>query len=367
MKVSEIAAAMESIAPLKYAMEWDNTGLLVGDGDSDVKRVMFCIDLTAAVLKEALRAKAQMVIAYHPVIFKGVKSITAQSSPVLWAAVRAGVSVYCPHTALDAVTGGVNDALADAAGIDLATVQPLEIRDAGENVKVVVFVPAVDRDNVCEAAFSAGAGVIGDYECCSFAATGEGSFLPGENANPAIGSRGQRESVAELRIEMIAPRARLAEVCRAIRAAHSYEEPAIDIYPLADVPGEIGMGRIGRLEKEMTLALLIKRIKKCLGVERVLLAGGGDMQRVVKTAAVGAGSCGDMWKHAAGRADVFITGEMRHHEALAASGAGVGVICVGHSNSERHALPLLAEKLSAKIHGVKMLMSQADRDPFVIV
>ncbi|HPS53148.1 MAG TPA: Nif3-like dinuclear metal center hexameric protein [Phycisphaerae bacterium] len=367
MKVSDVVSAMENMAPSKYAMDWDNTGLLVGDGEAAVNRVLFCIDMTQKVLDEAIREKAQMVIAYHPVIFKGVKSVTAQSSPVLWAAMRSGMSVYCPHTALDVAKGGVNDSLADAVGMDLSEAEPLEFHEFGEKMKLIVFVPASERDKVCRAAFAAGAGIIGEYEQCSFAVAGEGSFLPGENANPTVGSCCRHETVPELRVEMIVPREKLDCVCRAIRSAHSYEEPAIDIYKLADEPGEFGMGRIGGLRKSTTLAAFVRRVKKRLGVKRVLLASGGDLNRMVTTVAVGAGSCGDMWKKAAGRADIFVTGEMRHHDALAAVEAGLCVICVGHGNSERHVLGLLAERLASKVHGIKMIISQADRDPLEIV
>ena len=365
-KVIDICNAMEKIAPPKLAESWDNTGLLVGDANAKVSRVMFCIDFTPAVLAETLDAKAQMVLAYHPVIFKEIKNITAQSQPAVFEAIRKNIAVYSPHTALDVAPGGVNDFLADVVGMDMSTAQPLENSILNDMCKLVVFTPAADRKKICNAAFKAGAGNIGEYSCCSFSTHGEGTFLPSENAHPAIGKPGSFEIVDELRIEMVIPKCKLAALCSAVRAVHRYEEPAMDIHPVISEPDRTGIGRIGRLAKPVTLATLVNRIKKRLGIKRILIAGETKRDKIT-AAAVGAGSCGSMWRNAAGKADVFLTGEMRHHDALAAVAAGLTVICVGHSNSERPALPIIAERLAVEVKNVKMLISQTDKDPFEIL
>lgn len=377
MKVNDIVAVCESIAPPELAAEWDNVGLLVGDADAKVARVMLCIDLTAGVLEEARKANARMVLAYHPVIFKPISRITSSSSPVAYAAARAGVAVYSMHTALDAAAGGTNDVLADAMG--LQDRRPIEPVAGSARCKLVVFVPPDDLSRVAEAAFTAGAGRIGNYHDCAFFCHGIGAFSAGEGAHPAIGAAGHHEVTEELRLEIIAPRERSAELVRAVRAAHSYEQPAIDLYPLeklsdGDAEG-CGMGRIGRLPRAVSVRAIVDRLKKATGVRRVLLAKAAKAAKTsargaakVKIAACCAGSCGSLYKQAADAgADVFVTGEMRHHDALAAAALGMTVVCLGHSNSERITLKHLAVRLRKLLPKLDVTVSRRDADPFEIV
>jgi hypothetical protein len=257
--------------------------------------------------------------------------------------------------------------LADVLG--LADRRPMEPVAAGR-VKVVVFLPSDDLATVAGAAFAAGAGVIGEYHSCSFFGHGVGTFYGGEIANPTVGRAKRHEAVEEVRLEMVAPRAKAAAVCEAIRRAHSYETPAVDVYPLLETCGAQGQGRVGRLERPAKLESLIARIKKALGVRNVLLAGDGRRSgaRRIGTAAVAAGSAGKMWQAAASAgATLYLTGEMRHHEALAASAAGLSVVCVGHSHSERLALAAVAQRLRRDLPELKTVLSRADRDPFEVI
>jgi dinuclear metal center YbgI/SA1388 family protein len=367
MNVRDISNVLGEIAPLSLAAEWDNVGLLVGDPRSAVRKLLLCIDLTPAVLAEAVRVKAQMIMAYHPIIFKTITRVTADATPVAYEAARRGIAVYSMHTALDAAQGGTNDVLADV--LDLHDRKPLDPAYDQAKCKLVVFLPAEDLPAVAAAAFSAGAGVIGEYHGCSFIGHGVGTFCGSEHSNPAVGKAQRHEAVEEVRLEMVAPKHRAAEICQAVRAAHRYEEPAIDVYPLLDAPTGLGLGRVGRLAKPATLETVIRRIKKTLGVPRVLLAGDGKKSnRRIGVAAVAAGSAGSVWKSAAAAgATLYLTGEMRHHDALAAAQAGMNVVCVGHSNSERIALKSLAKHLTAARPKLNVAMSQSDHDPFTIV
>lgn len=367
MNVRDICNVLGKIAPLSLAAEWDNVGLLVGDPRTAVRKLLLCIDLTPEVLAEAVRAKAQMIMAYHPPIFKNISRVTADASPVVYQVARKGVAVYSMHTALDAAVGGTNDVLADV--LDLHDRKPLEPAFDQDKCKIVVFLPAEDLPAVASAAFAAGAGVIGEYHGCSFMGHGVGTFCGSEHANPTRGRAERHEALEETRLEMVAPKSRLATVTQAIRDAHSYEEPAIDVYPLLDTPTDLGLGRVGRLAKPATLETIIRRIKKALGVPRVLLAGDGDMKkRRIGIAAVAAGSAGSVWKSAAAAgATLYLTGEMRHHDALAAAQADMNVVCVGHSHSERIALKRLADRLSADRPKLNVALAQSDRDPFTIV
>ncbi|HHH76538.1 MAG TPA: Nif3-like dinuclear metal center hexameric protein, partial [Phycisphaerae bacterium] len=222
MKVCDITKVLAEIAPVDLAAGWDNVGLLVGDESQTVGKLMLCIDLTEQVLAEAIREKARMIMAYHPVIFKPVSRITATSCPVIYTAAKNGIAVYSMHTALDVAPGGTNDVLADVLG--LANSRPIETAEPSQHdKKLVLFAPPADLPGICDAAFAAGAGRIGLYDQCSFSSGGTGTFMPKPTANPSIGSKGIRNEVEEIRLEIPCPASNLAEVIRAIRLAHSYE------------------------------------------------------------------------------------------------------------------------------------------------
>ena len=371
MKVQDVADALAKIAPPSLAADWDNVGLLVGSSTDDANRVMLCIDLTEKVLAEAIRAKVQMVMAYHPIIFKPISKLTAEAAPVVYSAARAGISVYSMHTALDAAPGGTNDVLAELLG--LVDTHPIEPIRQDDKCKIVTFTPPHDLGDVARAAFAAGAGQIGHYYDCAYFGHGIGSFCGEPGTNPTIGVPGKHETAEELRLEIIAPMSAAAAVCGAIRRAHSYEEPAIDVYPLAIFPDSLGYGSVGRLARPVTETALVNRIKRATGLKKVLIAKPPKRKSTsagpkVRTAACVAGSWGSLWKPAAKEgATFFLTGEMRHHDALAAAGAGVTVVCLGHSNSERMTLARVAEKLRRMLKGVKVTQARADVDPFEIV
>jgi dinuclear metal center YbgI/SA1388 family protein len=370
MNVQEVAEALARIAPPHLAEGWDNVGLLVGDVGAPVKKLLLCIDLTEKALAEAARIKAQMVMAYHPAILQSISRVTSDSSPVAYAAARKGLAVYTMHTALDAVPGGTNDVLADVLGLQQRRALQPTMR-AGK-CKVVSFVPAEDLSTVADAAFQAGAGRIGMYERCAFFCHGIGTFQGMETARPTIGQVGRQEATEELRLEVLVPIERVAAVCQAIRTTHSYEEPIVEVYPLEDYPADHGLGRVGRLERPVGAQTLIGRVKKKMGLQRVSVAwGGGDSRKRskrVEVAACCAGSSGALYRSAAAAgATFYLTGEMRHHEALAAAQLGLTVVCVGHSNSERMALRRLAERLGQMLPHLAVAVSNADRDPFDIV
>jgi len=379
MKISRVVNLLERIAPPQFAEEWDNVGLLIGDRDANVRKVMLCIDLTPEVLAEALAARAQMVMAYHPVIFKPLSRLTADGDSVAYEAVQRRIGVYSMHTALDVAPGGTNDVLADAMGLgDRRPLDPLAPQGA---CKVVVFCQGDEVADVAMAAFAAGAGVIGNYTDCAFVGYGIGSFTGGHGTDPTIGRSGHPEAVEEVRLEVIAPPSLVADVCEAIRAAHSYETPAIDVYQLKGLPAGFGMGRIGKLRRPVTVATLLSRIKKAAGLKRVLLAArpapgskgkpsrrkGKGKGALVSLAACGAGSCGALWaKAASAGATFYLTGEMRHHDALAATNAGLTVVCLGHSNSERITMDSLAKRIAKAMPKLKVVVSKFDKDPFDI-
>ncbi len=371
MKVRRIIKALEILAPPHLAAEWDNVGLVLGNEQGETSALMLCIDLTERVLSEAHRLKARMVMAYHPVIFRPISRLTSRDTPVAYAAAAAGVSVYSMHTALDAAPGGTNDVLAEAMG--LVDTQPLEPTVGAGGYKLVVFTPPDNASDVADAAFHAGAGRIGNYERCSFFSHGIGTFYGTAETHPTIGQAGRQEATEELRLEMLVPKEKIAAVCSAVRDAHSYETPALDIYPLADASEGCGMGRVGRLQRPVTLATLIERLKKATKLKKLLLTvGNADHHdgrgKLVSVAACGAGAGGSLYRRAAAAgATVFVTGEMRHHDALAASAMGMNVVCLGHSHSERITLKPLAKRLAVILPKLKILIAKTDKDPLQIV
>lgn len=365
MKITKITAEVEEIAPLKMAQDWDNVGLLVGSGAKDVKNILVTIDITAEVVAEARRLKTDMILSYHPVIWDGLKTVTADGpGAVVYELVRAGICVYSIHTAFDAATGGVNDALADIVGI----IDPEPIGDfvsgpGGEQYKLVTFVPKENVKRVAEAIYAAGAGRIGNYSHCGFQTEGVGTFLPLEGAKPAIGERGRFEKVDEIKLEAVVPGDKVGAVVSAMHKAHPYETPAFDVFRHYDVQSRFGLGRMGALARGEALSAIIQRIKKVTGAKAIGIAG--PQKRTVRTAAVCAGSCGKIINLViAAKCDLYLTGELKHHHALAAKEAGVTCICLSHTVSERFALKNLANKLKKRLKNVTIKISKTDADPF---
>jgi hypothetical protein len=258
--------------------------------------------------------------------------------------------------------------LADALGIAAETRKPLRIVEPKANqYKLITFVPEKDVDRVAQALFDAGAGRIGNYTQCSFRSPGTGTFYGEEGTtNPTVGQSGKLERAAEVRVETVMPIARLSEVLAALRASHPYEEPAFDLVQLAAPPEKLGQGRLGKLSSPTPREQVIDRIKGELGLNHLLIAG--PTSGAVATAACCAGSCGDFVKDALkAKADLFLTGELRHHDALAAANAGMTVVCTLHTNSERAVLKRLIARVVAALPGFDAVLSRQDRDPFVIV
>ncbi len=260
--------------------------------------------------------------------------------------------------------GGVNDSLAEIIGIvGGEPIGDYVENPAGDNYKLVVFVPVDSVAKVSNAVFAAGAGIIGNYSHCGFTAEGEGSFLPLEGARPTVGRKGKREKVPETRFETVVPVEKLSEVIAAMKKAHPYETPAFDCYKLYESQSKFGLGRIGRLAKPMQLDKIVEKIKKQTGAKAIGLVGAE--RRLVKKAAVCAGSCGKIINSViAAKCDLYVTGELKHHHALAAQEAGLTCICLSHSVSERFILKKYAKKLQGRLEQVSIKISKKDADPF---
>ncbi|MCL2647475.1 MAG: Nif3-like dinuclear metal center hexameric protein [Phycisphaerales bacterium] len=365
--LAEVAAAMNRIAPTHLAEEWDNVGLLSGQRSCRVKNVLFAIDLTSAVCDEAVRLGVDLLVVYHPPIFKPIKHlcISGDEPPALAVALASyGIWIYSPHSALDTAEGGTNDVLAKRLGA-VVTGSFSHYPAVGEFLKLVSFVPESHIEQVADAVFAVGAGHIGQkakYTRCSFRSAGTGTFQGDESSNPAVGVAGCYEKVPEIRFETILPADLAGEVVNALRHSHPYEEPAFDLLKMATPPEQVGLGRYAELSGTETLAALAARAKKELGVSVASIVG--NPKQKIRRLALVAGAAGRLpLDNAKNPYDCLITGELKHHEMLAYQAAGVGVVLLGHSETERPVLPVLAQRLKKELPILAVTVSKSDRGP----
>lgn len=379
MKLRDLVALMQEVAPLEYAEDWDRAGLQVGVSERDlVGPILLTIDLTEAVLAEAIAHKCSAIIAYHCPIWNPLATLTDSSAKerVVRGAIEHGMAIYSPHTALDAAPGGVTDWLCEGlsggsenqiAGDCRALVPHVRI-ERNRQLKIVVFVPESDADALRNALGTAGAGTIGAYRLCSFATPGTGTFFGTETASPQVGAAGRLEKVPEVRLEMVCSKAALPLVIQTLREFHPYEEPAFDVYELVGAQlRSAGLGRRLVLDRPATVVELADRLSAHLGVNRVKYALAGPVDEAIRHVGVIPGSGEDLLDLATREGcRVFVTGEMRHHAVVAALQQGVSVILGGHTPTERGYLPRLARRLQAMCADVAVLVSREDRDLFTM-
>jgi len=361
--VANLARWLDEFAPDRLAESWDNVGLLWGDPNSVVSRIMTCLTVTAETAREAIEENAQLIVSHHPVLFKAVKRVRADliETGMLWDLGRAGVSILSPHTAFDNTEGGINDGLAHRLG--LTNVVPLRPLSPVPSFKIVVFTPREAREAILSAAFSAGAGRIGAYDECSFTSAGHGTFFGTAEANPAVGQAGRRETVRELKLEVVCPKDRLNAVLAAIREHHPYEEPATDVYPLHATTGKVGAGRVGQLPEPTTLRVFSGRVASVLKAQGVQFAGEPD--RRIERVAIVCGAGDDFISDATrAGADVLLTGEARFHRALEAEALKVGLIAAGHHATERPGVEDLAKRIGDSFPSLTVWPSRREHDPW---
>jgi len=372
MRVQDVINAVESIAPPELAESWDNVGLLVGDRDRTAEHVLLTIDLTSGVLDEAIRVRADTVIAYHPPLFHAVKRLTADdpSQRIVLRAIEHGIAIHSPHTALDNAEGGINDWLVSAFGSgDVRALQPHERLPGTEETKVVTYAPSDAIERLRNALAAIGAGRIGDYHQCSFEIKGSGTFHGGDSTNPTAGSRGRLERIEETRLEMVCPVRSLALAVTTIRQFHPYEEPPIEIHPLRPRPERhIGPGRRIVLDQPASLNDLIERIRKTIGTKRTTAALADSAPRKYHTIGLCAGAGSSLLDAAiAEGCEMFFTGEMSHHTILSAQARGCTVVLAGHTNTERGYLKLLKRRLSTALGNLTISISRTDGDPLRVM
>lgn len=316
--------------------EWDNSGLQVGDRQWPVEKILLALDITVEVVQYAIHHGYNFIFSHHPLLFHSQKRIDAATPTgrIIALALTNKISIYSMHTNLDVVKGGVSDALAEL--LNLTDVKILD-RQKGDYYKLAVFGPNSHLVPLRQALGEAGAGWIGNYSHCVFSAPGQGTFLPRAGAEPWLGDVGTLTEVEEFKVETLVPSHQLTQVLAAMTSVHPYEEIAYDLVPLAN-PANHGLGRIGLLPQAMTLDTFAARVASVLDCPLPKLSGEGKGK--VRKIAVCGGSGGSFVDLAHRRkADVLVTGDIDHHQALTASQLGLALVDPGHYFSE---IPILA-------------------------
>lgn len=360
MKVKDLIQAIEILAPPEYQESYDNAGLQTGDPGREVNSALLCLDCTEAVIDEAIAKGCDMVIAHHPLIFKGLKRINGKNDVerTLIKAIRHDIAIYAAHTNLDNVLHkGVNQKLAQIIGLsNLRILQPKQ----GLLVKIQIYAPAAAAEKIRNSVFEAGAGRIGNYSECSFDFSGRGSFKPENGSKPFAGEIGKRETVDELRIEVLAPTHLADRVIEAARTAHPYEEMAYEIVPLANSNQEVGSGVIGELSIAMGAGEFLAMLKDQLNLKVIRHTKFED--KISKVAVCG--GSGSFLLQAAKRAgaDAFVTADVKYHEFFDAIGSLM--FCdIGHYESEISTLQLFCEVIQEKFPNFAVRFCETSTNP----
>ena len=363
MLVQDLEQLLEELAPAVLSEPWDHIGLLVGDGSARVDRILLSLELTEPVLAEALTGGFQAVVTHHPLLFAPLARVTERSARerMVRGLVKNDVALLACHTNLDSASGGLAEILADALG--LQEIEPVVMSPAGWS-KFVGFIPRDAVGRVSAAVFAAGAGTIGEYADCAFAAEGKGWFTASEQAHPAVGSVAQAERVPEVRWETVVPRGRVGAAVRAYLRSHPYEEPAFDVYPLDDVLGRVGLGRAGVLPAGRSLGEVAADLGRLLASDRIRYSG--EPTGAVERVACVPGSGGSLIGAAAQMADVLVTGDLGYHDAEKAADLGLSLIDVPHEVVEDWAFRKWADVLRSRLEsmGVEIFLSRSWRSPW---
>jgi len=368
-RLADIIGFLNQLCPPDLAEDWDNVGLQVGDPAAKIDKILVCLDAEEIAIQEAQRQGAQLIISHHPLIFRPIKHLspTDMTGRVLFQAIKQGIAVVSAHTNLDRAADGLNDWLAERLGVKDHI--PLEPPATGHFYKLVVYVPLGHEIEVRDAIFAAGAGHIGAYDHCSFSSRGTGTFRGSQGTQPFIGMPGEIEATEEVRLETIVPASSLNKAVLRMLKAHPYEEVAYDLIPLANEHLDVGLGRVGRLEKTISLQQFAEQVKAALQLSSLKLVG--DLQQQIRRVAVCGGTGMSMFSAAVRHgADCLVTADIKFHEAQRARAEGVTLIDAGHFATEQIMVAELSNRLmkvcSECQFEVDIIEMTAEEDPLVV-
>lgn len=365
MTTNELGRIIASFAPLTLQESWDNCGYNV-NLHNDVSAVMLCLDVTSEVIKEAVECGCEVIISHHPLLFHKIRQIDSERFPggLLAALLRHNISLYCAHTTMDCALPGINRYVANMLG--LRDVVPLIPADTAL-CKLAVTVPRENADELRDALFRAGAGNIGDYSDCSFAFDGTGTFRPLAGSAPYIGEQDLLSEVDEVMLQVVVPASRRPAAEQAIRDVHPYETPAADFYPVETMLAEdAGLGCVGTLEHPTSLRDFAGFVRKTLACPSVEVSGALD--GTITRVALCTGAGGSVIDDAVSRADVFVTGEVKHNDFMEAK---MPIIAAGHYDTEKWFTDAMRSALQKSGVGVEykvdICVSQSMRRPYRVI
>jgi dinuclear metal center YbgI/SA1388 family protein len=360
MIVQDVITHLEALAPLTYAEEFDNVGLLVGDKNSELTGVLVTLDTLEAVVDEAIENQCNLIVSFHPIIFKGLKKITGKTyvERVLIKAIEHKIAIYAIHTALDNAFEGANAGLCDLLGLKNKAVL---IPQAGTIKQLSTYVPEKNADAVRTALFESGAGSIGNYDNCSFNSPGTGTFKGNKNSNPVIGEKHILQKVTETKITISFAKHLENDILKTLFSSHPYEEVAYEVMTLENKNQHIGMGMIGQLEQPMDGTSFLDFIKNRLNCSSIRHSA--LLETSIQKVAVlgGSGSFAIEAAKSAG-ADAFITADLKYHDFFSAENKLI-LVDVGHYESEQHIKNILVAHLKKKITNFAVLLSKTNTNP----
>ena len=364
MQVKDIIEVLEALAPQHLKEDWDNVGLQLGDPEAPVRRVLLALTPSLTVVEEAVRRQVDLIVSHQPFIFKGVKTLRTDTAigRMSQRCLKHDIAIYSAHTNLDIARGGVNDVL--AARLGLVDVEGLSETARQPRYKLVAFVPLTHLEPLKQALFDAGAGSQGAYDSCAWTVNGCGQFRPQQNATPYLGTPGSLEQVEEARLEVLVDHDRLPAVLTALHAVHPYEEPAYDVFASALSATTESLGRVGRLPEPQPFARWLETVKQALGLEVVAVAG--PQPEVVERVALCGGSATEFLGAAKKcGADVYVTGDMKYHDAQQAVEMDMTMVDVSHYAGERPVLGLLADVLQKRFGEALDVVIAEDEENFI--
>jgi dinuclear metal center YbgI/SA1388 family protein len=360
MTVYDLTSAIEELAPLSFQEDYDNAGLLIGDPLTLVKGALISLDVTEAVIDEAISLDCNLIISHHPIIFKGLKRLTGQNEVqrCVTRAIQNNIAIYAAHTNLDNVVSGVNGKIAEKFELTQCRILA-PISDS--LCKIATFVPKLSVQKVREAMFEAGAGKIGNYDSCSFNSEGYGSFKAGENSNPFVGQQQKIHYEPEVKIEVIVPKFKLSDVIDALKSAHPYEEPAYDCVPLLNNWNQTGAGIVGYLPAQTDINIFLTKIKDVFQIP--FIKHTAIVNQTIHRVAICGGSGSFLIKDAINaHADVFITADVKYHEFMEAEGKLV-IVDAGHFETEQYTKELMYDIISKKFPTFALHISKVTTNP----
>lgn len=359
-KIGELISWLESFAPPAYQESYDNATLITGDRKSELTGVLCTLDCTEDVVDEAIELGANLIVAHHPIVFRGLKSFTGRNyvERTVIKAIKNDIAIFAIHTNLDYVAAGVNKRISDRLGLlKTRILQPKKQLLS----KLEFFVPDAGKSKVLDAIFDAGAGKIGEYSDCSFQTSGTGTFTPSEEANPSIGEKGKPEQVDETKVEVLVPNHLLDKVLSVLKQSHPYEEVAYYVSNIENENQEVGAGMVGELEIEMEEIEFLDYLKDKMNLK--VLKHTGLLEKKVKKVAV-CGGAGIFLLNQAKKvkADVFITSDVKYHEFFDVEEQLI--LCdIGHYESEIFTKELLGELLSQNFPNIALYLTKVVTNP----